>query len=151
MEVAKSHGCICITGLAIERITAEALSFIQGVHANINASETFQHQTAVELDNCMNEYRPHVTLVTKEELAACAVSRPDLLQAFQRLDPAAFFPVGIAIVGMADGACTGTAASSQSVTKPSHHLRKSSMRGQEGPVQASTTSQMQAFIGKSSK
>lgn len=151
MEVAKSHGCICLTGLAIDRITATALSSLHGIHAQVTASETLQQQTALELDSCINEYRPHATLVTKEELAACAVSRSDLLQEFQRLDPAAFFPVGIAIVDMADGVYTDTAALTHSVMKASKYSTKSSMRGQQGAMQASTSSQMQPFIGKSSK
>lgn len=150
MEVVRSHGCICLTGLAIERVTAEALSFLH-MHATVTASETAQQQTAVEPDSCIDEYRPHVTLVTKEELAACAVSRSGLLQEFQRLDTAAFFPVGIAIVRTADGAHTGTATSSQSVTKPSTHPRNHGTRGQEGPMLASATSQIHCFIGKSSK
>ena len=149
MEVAKSHGCICLTGLAIERITAEALSFLH-MPATVTAFETAQQQISVELDSCMNEYRPHVTLVTKEELAACTVSRSDLLQEFQRLDSAAFFPVGIAIVHAADGAYTGTTTSLQSVMKTSTHLNFST-RGQEGPMLASTISHMQPFAGKSSK
>ena len=151
MEVAKSHGCICLTGLAIERITATALSSLHSVHTQVTASESLQQQTPVELDSCLNQYGPHVTLVTKEELAACTVSRSDLLQEFQRLDPAAFFPVGIANFDMANGACPDTAASSHSLMKPSNYPRKSSMRGQEGAMQASTASQMQPFIGKSSK
>ena len=151
MEVSKSHGCICLTGHAIERITVDALSCLQGLHVQGTVSESLQQQTAVELDSCMDEHRAHVTLVTKEELAACTVSRYKLLQGFQRLDAATFFPVGIATVDMVHGAYTDTAASSQSVMKPSSYLRKSSMRGQGGPMQGNTSSQMQPFIGKSSK
>lgn len=148
MEVAKSHGCICLTGLAIEHLAAEALSFLRVMPASVSGSASLQHQPALEPDDCTNDLRPHVTLVTKEELAACPVSRSDLLQQFQNLDPAAFFPVGIAIADMAD--TTQPVASSRSVSQSETHLGKYRVMGHKSPMQVSTVAQRQPLIGKSS-
>lgn len=146
MEVAKSHGCICLTGLAIEHFAAEALSFLHGMPATVSASASLQQRPAAEPDDCTNDLRPHVTLVTKEELAACTVSRLELLQKFLHLDPAAFFPVGIAIADMADRSQTVASC----VTHSEIHPRMSRVMGHKSPMQASTIAQMQPLIGKSS-
>lgn len=147
MEVVKSHGCIGLTGLAIEHLAAKALSFLHGMPATVSASA---QQPAVEPDDYANELRPHMTLVTKEELAACTVSRTDLLQNFLCLDPAAFFPVGIAIMDIADRPQTHAVASSQSVIQSETHMSKSRVMGHTSSKQASTIAQMQPLIGKSS-
>lgn len=66
---------------------------------------TLRHQThqsemlELQQDNSMHDIHSHVTLITKEELAACTISRSDLLREFQLLDTGAFFPVGIAVAG----------------------------------------------------
>lgn len=148
MEVAKSHGCICLTGLAVGHLAAEALSFLRVMPATVSGSASLQHQPAVGPDDCTNDLRPHVTLVTKEELAACTISRSDLLQKFQNLDPAALFPVGIAIADVADR--TQAVASLQPITQSETHLRKSRVMGHKSPMQASTIAQKQPLIGKSS-
>ena len=116
MEVVKSHGCICLTGPSISQIADEALTCLQKSDTDSTASssrqstpslkqtatcsaaapmDTTQPATVPKLDNCTAQSTPHVTLVTKEELAARTISRPDLLKAFQLLDPAAFFPAGV--------------------------------------------------------
>lgn len=129
MNVLKSHGCMCLTGPAIERIAADALSFLSNgpiyrdqrlsggsgnpssLAASFSASCSDQppnclldpsgsvQQAAGEDSHYENGFRPHVTLVTKEEVALCTASRSNLLQEFQLLDLDAFFPAGIAITG----------------------------------------------------
>ena len=89
MEVVKSHGCICLTGTAIERTTADALSFLHNLQPLLSPSCQI-------VSSHPDIFRPHVTLVTKEELAACKVNRSDLLQDFQSLNRSAFSSVGIA-------------------------------------------------------
>lgn len=94
MDVVKSHGCICLTGPAIERTSAHALSFLHNLQTHIDLSCQL-------VTSNLDELRPHVTLVTKEELAACTVSRSDLLQDFQSLNQNAFISVGIAVADAA--------------------------------------------------
>lgn len=125
MEVVKSHGCICLMGLAVERTAADALSYLQQSHNRVPAScrtEPSSSLTGAEVDDwpAAPVSRPHVTLVTKEELAACSVSRSDLLKGFQLLDPRSFFAVGIAISDTADAVHTTSAASSLSQQQQGH-------------------------------
>ncbi len=191
MEVIKSHGCICLTGPTVERIAADALSFLQLPHNSIPASRqtllgnigssiigtatsfpascswskeqlnchgrsavTLQ-QAELELGTRLAHFRPHVTLVTKEELAACTVSRPHLLQDFQLLDPAAFFPVGLAIADTIDAPHTCAAASPAERAHP----KDSSARDQQSQTQPEASqmetqsntqinAQTEAFVGK---
>lgn len=133
MEVVKSHGCICLTGPVVERIAATGLSFVRNLHTLTgrsvpllgtpggNAPCTLSgtgflpscsgpttppgncQQTTLELDNLLAEFSPHVTLVSKEEVAAYPGRRTDLLQDFQLLDSSAFFPVGVAVADTAGG------------------------------------------------
>ncbi|KAL0030401.1 hypothetical protein WJX79_001534 [Trebouxia sp. C0005] len=168
-EVIKSHGCICLTGPAIEGIAAAALSFLQspqkGVPAcrrtllgNIDTSASIigtatsfpatcswskeqlncHERSSVILQQAESKlgthFRPHVTLVTKEELAACTVGRPHLLQDFQLLDQAAFFPVGLAIADTTAAVHTWAAASPETSAEKDHPKDLSS-RGQQSQTQ----------------
>ncbi len=193
-EVIRSHGCICLTGPAVERIAADALSFLRLPHSSVPASRqtlpgnigtsnigtatgfpascswskeqlnclgrsavTLQ-QAELELGTCLAHFRPHVTLVTKEELAACTVSRPHLLQDFQLLDQTAFFPVGLAIADTTDAPHTCAAASPDS-SAAKDHPKDLSARGQQSQTRpeasqietqsnAQMNAQTEAFIGK---
>ncbi len=190
-EVIKSHGCICLTGPTVERIAANALSFLQLPHSSVPASrqtlsgnigtsiigtatgfpascswskeqlnchgKTLQ-QAELELGTRLAHFRPHVTLVTKEELAACTVSRPHLLQDFQLLDRTAFFPVGLAIADTTDAPHTYAATSPDSSAEPGHP-QDLSARGQQSQMQpeasqmetqsnAQMNAQTEAFVGK---
>lgn len=158
MQVVKSHGCICLTGPAVQHIAAAALSLVCDAGASpaktcsptsydvanchVGPSEALQ-QTALEPDSRSNDFRPHVTLVTKEELAACTVSRPDLLQDFQLLDSAAFFPAGIAVADMADVFYTHARAPSQPILQPGDDPKHARVRGQKSRV-LTATSQLEA-------
>lgn len=102
------------TGTATTRNLANSLTAGHSCNDNLPScdkgpSRTLQ-QTALEPESRLDEFRPHVTLVTKEEVAACTVSRSDLLQDFHLLDPTLFFPVGIAIADIAN-VLSGAAAS----------------------------------------
>ncbi len=193
-DVIKSHGCICLTGPTVERIAADALSFLQSPHISVPASRqtlpgnigtsnigtatgypascswskehinchgrstvTLQ-QAELELGARLAHFRPHVTLVTKEELAACTVSRPHLLQDFQLLDQTAFFPVGLANADTSDAPHTCAAASPDSSTGKDHP-KDLSARGQQsqtwpeaGQMETQPNLQMnaqiEAFVGK---
>jgi len=195
-EVIKSHGCICLTGPAVERIAADALSFLQLPHSSVPASRqtllgnigtsasitgtttsfpascswskeqlncherssvTLQ-QAELELETRLAQFRPHVTLVTKEELVACTVSRPHLLQDFQLLDQTAFFPVGLAIPDTTDAPHTCAAASLSSLAA-NDHPKDISARGQQSQMHPETSqmetqfntqinAQTEFFVGK---
>ena len=193
-EVIKSHGCICLTGPTVERIAADALSFLQLPHNSVPASRrtllgnigtsvigtaagfpascswseeqlnchkrsavTLQ-QAELEPGTCLPHFRPHVTLVTKEELAACTVSRPQLLQDFQLLDRTAFFAVGLATADTTDMLHTCAATSPDSLTEEAHTqnspARDQQSQTQPGASQMETQSnlqrnaQTQASVGK---
>ena len=193
-EVIKSHGCICLTGPTVERIAADALSFLRLPHSSVPAfrhtlpgnigtsnvgtatgfpascswsqeqhnchgsSAVTLQQAELELGTRLAHFRPHVTLVTKEELAACTVSRPHLLQDFQLLDQTAFFPVGLAITDTTDAPHSCAVASPDS-SAAKHHPKDSSARGQQNQMQAEASqmetqsntqmnAQTEALVGK---
>jgi len=193
-EVIKSHGCICLTGPTVERIAADALSFLRLPHSTVPASRqtlpgnigtsnigtatgfpascswskeqlnchgrsavTLQ-QAELELGTRLAHFRPHVTLVTKEELAACTVSRPHLLQDFQLLDRTAFFPVGLATADTTDAPHT-CAATSPDSSAEQDHPKTLSARGHQNQMQAEASqketqsdtqihAQTEALVGK---
>ena len=93
----------------------------------------------------MNACRPHVTLVAKEELAACTVNRQELLQNFQLLNSSACFPAGIAIMAVTGELNSTTAALSQSSLQPKDLLN---MTGSESSTTLTTDAGMQLSSGK---
>ena len=93
----------------------------------------------------MDACRPHVTLVTKEELAACTVNRQELLQNFQLLSSSACFPAGIAVTAVAGEPHSTTAALSQSSLQPKDLLN---MTGLESSTALTTDAEMQLSSGK---
>ena len=120
-------------------------------NCQVGSSETLQ-QTVLHLDRPSDEFRPHLTLVTKEELAACTVSRSQLLQQFQLLDSTACFPAGIAIAVKA--VVPHSVAASHSNTRPIDRVRKLRMRGQESQMLPETwqlEAKMEPSVGKSSQ
>ena len=67
-------------------------------------------ETPLILESTLHETRPHVTLVTKEELASSTASRTALLKEFQGLQLTAFFPAGIAMDSKVDALSQHAAA-----------------------------------------
>lgn len=88
------------TGTTTTRNLANSLTAGHSCNDNLPSCDKGPSRTLQQ--TALDEFRPHVTLVTKEEVAACKVSRSDLLQDFQLLDPTPFFPVGIAIADIAN-------------------------------------------------
>ena len=142
MEVVKSHGCICLTGLFVERTAADALAYLEQAHGREPAPpqiELLGSPSSAELDSCPAVFRPHVTLVTKEELAACSTARSDLLHEFQRLDPINFFAAGIAIADIPDMSQLTIAASSCSSQQKQITSSMSTVSGQGSRVPPRST------------